>query len=80
MDQPANHPPRTTPAAQWTQYQSVLRHLAREVAQILTDVGQALPVVQAVAPTSPVAGEYAGLVDELTKLLAFASDPERLPN
>lgn len=68
------------PIAQWTQYQGVLGHLASEVAQVLTDVGQALPVVQAAAPTSPVAGEYAALVDELTELLTFASEPQRLPS
>jgi hypothetical protein len=62
------------PADLWSQYQGLLRHLAGEVSRVLADLGQALPVVRAADPTSPVAGEYADLVDEITALLRDVDD------
>lgn len=62
------------PADLWKQYQGLLRHLAGEVARVLADLGQALPVVQATAPGSPAAGEYSDLVDEITDLLRDVDD------
>lgn len=57
------------PADQWNQYQGGLRHLAAEVANVLTDLRDAVPVLQASGRNRAEAGAYTAIVDQLAELL-----------
>lgn len=56
------------PADQWNQYQSGLRQLAAKVTNVLTDLRDALPILQT-SGRNREAGEYTAIIDQLAELL-----------